>query len=128
MADEPEPPEQIEGVYNDGGAPIGTDIVEIGAEEYIAETVSDDEGTTELVTEDENGVPNRQVFIRNIKSGSITLQLESKAQSLPETLTPFTYYDENLLVTQVGRTRGAKEIWKCTISFKKLIHEPVVAV
>lgn len=71
------------GTHNDGGLVFGSQVVTINSVAYIAESISVDKDTNVIEHSNEYGVPTGQVFIEQVPSGSMTLQLSGSTVAAP---------------------------------------------
>lgn len=77
------------GTKNNGGIKFVRQVVSIAASDdqatnYIVKKGSLKAGSKRVVEEDENGVENKQAFMKQIRSGSLTLQFTSEDSKPPK--------------------------------------------
>jgi len=98
------------GTYFDGTPAWGSQTVTISTKTYVAENITIDFPTTNVVTKNEVGVPTRQVIVTDVATGSLTLQLPDAVTAPPALLSvvPLTPIGGgsaiNFIITKVGQT------------------------
>lgn len=104
------------GTYSDGALKFGSQILTIkdssGSDvAYIAEDFSLEQGAKFLVTNNEVGVPNKQTGIKEIPTGSATLQFPALDTKEPKLFAEFTAVcasgNKTLIVAKVGEKYSA---------------------
>lgn len=103
----------IAGTKNDGGVVFGSQVLTIGdrdgnAQTYIADSFSLDDPANWFVRKNEVGVPNGQVGIDEVPTGSAQLQLADSTVKLPKKFAEFTAVEVGgsavtLIVAKVGQ-------------------------
>src|SRR5690348_15197214 len=107
---------------NDGGAPFGSQLVTINSTQYVAEEIDFEEKTTSILRRDELNRLSGGVYIKDLITGKMTLQLASDTQAIPEgqsivTMT-FRGSPKEFVMTDVTIPQKQNEFWKikCTIT------------
>lgn len=100
------------GTKNDGGMVFGSQVLTIPNvdaldTDYIAESFSLKAPSSWTVSQDANGVPNKQFGRREVRTGSAALQLEDNTTKLPLLFAEFTATEVGgstvtLIVSDVG--------------------------
>jgi hypothetical protein len=113
------------GTKNDGGVVFGSQVVTINSVAYVAENIDFDDPSKNIVRTNENGVPDGQVFIDDVASGSATLQLASASTVAPPKYAEFSITPVGgaaaitFIVTQVGQRYQSAGETKIPIQFRK---------
>lgn len=116
------------GTKNDGGVVFGSQVLTIadrdGANQtYIAEAFSLDDPSNWFVRKNEVGVPNGQVGIDDVPTGSATLQLADSDVKLPKKFAEFDATEVGgdtvtLIVAKVGQAFTQDGETKVTIDLR----------
>lgn len=116
------------GTKNDGGVVFGSQVLTINDRDaspqtYIAESFSLDDPANWFVRKNEFGVPNGQVGIDDVPTGSATLQLEDDTVKLPKKYAEFTAVEVGgtsvtLIVAKVGQAFTSEGETKVTIDLR----------
>jgi hypothetical protein len=116
------------GTKNDGGVVFGSQILSINdrddsAQDYIAEQFSLEDGSNWFVRKNEVGVPNGQVGVDEVPTGSATLQLADDSVKLPKKYAVFTAVEVggstvSLIVAKVGEAFTQDGETKVTIDIR----------
>ncbi len=114
-------------IYNDGGMAYGSQIVTIAAQAYILESGSFDADSNIVETQNEKGIPNKQVLSPTNPTGSGTLQLESDAVKPPPIHSTFSIIliggdTVTVIVKKVGQAIEQAGAKKVSIDFVKKIN------
>jgi len=111
------------GTHSDGSLQFGTQIVTIGAVGFVAEDIDYEQGTKPLVRTNQYGVPQAEVLIDEIGTGSCTLQLPAADTTPPAIGGAFTLIDLgggslSMKVSKVGRMSKVDDLKKLKIEFR----------
>jgi hypothetical protein len=97
------------GTHSDGSLQFGSQVVTIGGVNFVAEDISYELGTKELTRRNQYNVPEAEVLLDDIGTGSMTLQLPAADTAPPLRGDPFTLIDAGgaslpMKISKVGRT------------------------
>lgn len=116
------------GTKNDGGVVFGSQVLSIddrddNPQDYIADAFSLDDPSNFFVRKNEVGVPNGQVGIDDVPTGTATLQLEDSTVKLPKKYAEFTATEVGgssitLIVAKVGQAFQSEGETKVTIDIR----------
>lgn len=116
------------GVHSDGELIFGSQVLTINAVAYIAESITTDQDTKVLEAMNEVGVPNKQLFIEQVKTASATLQLAATGTVVPPIggtvpIVPVGGGSAiNFLVKKVGEAFQQDGETKVTIDMRKKLN------
>ena len=112
-------------VYKDGTPVTGSQILTINTVTYIADDLTESEGSNKVVEYDKDGIPKRQVFFPEVPTLSGTLQCAATATVKPPVQTDFTIatgdHAGKWILETVGVTTGNRAIKKFTFSASKSV-------
>jgi hypothetical protein len=111
----------------DGNALFGSEVLTIGAETYIAESL-DVQFPVDVVTmQDENGNDNNNVYISRSVEGSATIQIGT-GQDIPTRGDSFALTVDStsytFLITESSISRSNSDFSKVSISFRERLNTP----
>lgn len=118
----------VAGTKNDGGVVFGSQVLTIddrtGTDQtYIADAFSLDDPSNWFVRKNEKGVPNGQVGIDDVPTGSATLQLADEDVKLPKKFAEFDAVEVGgtavtLIVAKIGQAFTSEGETKVTIDIR----------
>ncbi len=113
-------------VTNDGDIPFGSQVVTIGAVEYVAEEIEFEEKTTSIIRRNEINVPNGAIHINDLTKGKMTLQLESVDTAIPENNSQcsmdFRGVAKDFIITNVSQPQKQDEIHKLKVEITEVLN------
>ncbi len=113
-------------VSNDGNIPFGSQVVTIGATDYVAEDIEFEEKTTSIIRRNEINVPNGAVHISDLVKGKMTLQLESIDTTIPENNSEcsmdFRGAAKDFIITNVAQPQKQDEIHKLKVEITEVLN------
>jgi hypothetical protein len=118
------------GTFNDGGLVFGSQVVTIDSVAYVAESISVDRSTNVIEHKNEYGVPTGQVFVNQIQTGSMTLQLASSSTASPTigdtvAITPVGGGSAKIfLISKVGEAFSQDGETKVTVDMRERLNTP----
>lgn len=116
------------GVHSDGALIFATQILTIATVTFIAEAISTDQDTKVLESMNQFGVPNKQVFIEQVRTATATLQLADAATVSPAigATVPIVPVGGgsavNFLIKKVGEAFQQDGETKVTIDLRKKLN------
>lgn len=111
------------GTKNDGGMQFGSQLTTIGGTEFIAENISVTRPTRIIESNNQYGVPNKQVIVDGKPTGTATLQLPAANTPPPARREEFTLLPVGggapvtYITTEVGDAFDQNGETKVNISF-----------
>lgn len=113
-------------VFNDGNIPFGSQVVQINGVDYVAEEIEFTEKSTAIYRRDEVNVPNGGVYIQDLVTGKMTLQLASNTTPVPEgqsivTMT-FRGTPRTWVITNVSQPQKQDEIHKMKMEITEVLN------
>ena len=117
-------------INNDGDIPIGSHAVTINTVSYIFESVSVNQSSAVIESNDENGEPRGEAIIPGRWTGSGTLQLPDDTAELPVIGDTFTLdldrdgTAETYKISEVGAQYEAAGETKVPVTIRKRINTP----
>ena len=113
-------------VFNDGNIPFGSEVVSINGVDYVAEEIEFTEKSTAIYRRDEQNVPNGGVYIQDLVTGKMTLQLASTSTPIPEgqsiVTMDFRGTPTQFVVTNISRPLKQDEIHKCKMEITQVLN------
>ena len=117
------------GTYTDGGLKFGSQVLTIkdasGADQdYIADDFALDAKSNWLVSKNADGVPAKQAGMKDVRTGSATLQFAASTTKAPKQFAEFTAVEAGgsnvtLIVADIGQKYGSDAEAKITISVRE---------
>lgn len=117
------------GTKFDGAMAFGSQIVAIGAVNFVAEDITFTAGSEWVETKNENGVPTRATGKITTPTGSATLQLEDDETAPPALFGTFTLTPIGggtaipVIITEVGQEFKQGEERKVKVNIRKQLAE-----
>lgn len=107
-----------------GGVQFGAQILTIATVAFCADDISVEYSTKSIVRNNQYGVPQAQVLIKEITKGSATLQLPTSSTAAPTVGGTFSLTDVgggtiNCILTKVGRAWKSDDLVKLNIEFNE---------
>lgn len=120
------------GTKTDGSIKFGSQVLTIQDsagvdQQYIADDFSLDGKSNWLVSKNQNGVPNKQVGMRDVRTGTATLQFPTDATKAPKQFAEFDGIDATgvavkLIVADVGEKYGSEAESKINIAIREKLN------
>lgn len=115
------------GTHSDGSLAFGTQIVTLSTGAFVAEDIDYEQGTKSLVRTNEFGVPQAEVLIDEIGTGSMTLQLPSSNTAPPLRGDAFTLIDlgggsRPCKISKVGRVSKVDALKMVKVEFRDKLN------
>lgn len=113
-------------VANDGNIPFGSQVVSINGTEYVAEDIDFTEKSSSHIRRNEINVPNGAVYIKDLTTGKMTLQLESNTTAIPESQSvvsmTFRGAAKDFIITNVSQPQKQDQIHKITMEITEVLN------
>jgi hypothetical protein len=117
---------------NDGNAPFGSQLVTISGTTYIAEEIDFEEKTTSIYRRNEINELSGGVYIKDLITGKMTLQLGSESTPIPEgqSLVSMTFRGapKDFVMTDVTIPQKQNEFWKIKCTITEIINPTNVVI
>ena len=113
-------------VTNDGNIPFGASIVTINGTAYEAEDIDFHDKTTKIYRRDHLHRVNGGVYIDDVTEGTMTLQLNSASDPIPDNNVvvqiPYRGVTIPFVMTDVQQPQKSNDIRKLKVSLSKVIN------
>lgn len=110
----------------DGNIPFGSQVVTINGTDYVAEEIDFEEKSTSIYRRDERNVPNGGVYISDLVTGKMTLQLGSNTTPIPENQSvvsmTFRGAPKEFIITDVSQPQKQNEIHKMKMTITEVLN------
>lgn len=110
--------------YVDNNVPWGAQVITIGAQAFVAESVNITEPSTVIEQRSAVGAPSGQVIIGGFGNGSMVLQLATSVVSIPAVGATATVVRNGssvttgVVFTEVGEVQAQLEARKVNVNFR----------
>jgi hypothetical protein len=113
-------------VFNDGDIPFGSQVVSINGTDYVAEEIEFEEKSTAIYRRNEINVPNGGVYIQDLVTGKMTLQLASVDTPIPEgqsiVTMDFRGAPTQFVITNLSAPQKQDEIHKLKMELTEVLN------
>jgi hypothetical protein len=111
--------------YVDNNVPWGAQVITIGAQAFVAESVNVTEPATVIEQRNQVGDPSGQVIIGGFVNGSMVLQLATSVVSIPAVGATSTIQRNGsavtigIVISEVGEVQAQLEARKVNVNFRR---------